>query len=166
MAALFAAVGTALGATGTAAVGTGLAASASAAGTILQAGSAVAQGRAVRSAAEFEARQMEDRANAERATASREAAEQSRRADLVISRARAVGAANGGGQDFDLIGDLAAEGDLRSRMAIWEGEEAARSYETSAAAARFDGNQRARAARTRAASTLLSGSYSLLDKYG
>ncbi len=135
-------------------------------GTALSAVSQVQAGNAQQAAAEFQARQLEQQATAERAAASVEAGERRQETMLLMSRARAVGAASGGGIDFFGLGDLAEEGARRERMAVWQGEERAKGRSAQAAASRFEGQQMARAGRIGAFSTALSGGASFLEKYG
>lgn len=135
-------------------------------GTILSTVGQIQAGNVQKSAANFQAAQLEQQADTERATAQRRASEQRRQKDFAISRARAVGAASGGGVDFEMIGDLEEEGELRAGYAIWEGEERAKGRQMQASAARLEGSQSKKASRFKAGRTLLSGGSSFLEKYG
>lgn len=126
----------------------------------------IAQGREADRAAQFEAEQLEKNAKAARATASREAKEEHRQKRLAMSRARAIGAASGSDRDFDLEGDIEAEGQYRALSAIFEGEEAAKGRITQAKARRYDGKVAKRAGFMSAGGSLLGTGASLLEKYG
>lgn len=123
-------------------------------------------GAAEQQAANFQAAQLTQQAQAERASSQAEAQEERRQKELRISRARAVAAASGGGQDFDLLGDLEEDGELRALTALWEGEERARGRKLQAASARQTGRNRKRASIFKTGSTLLQGGASFLDNYG
>lgn len=135
-------------------------------GTILSTAGQISAGDSANTVAQWEAEQIDDRAKAETAAGSREAAERAKEARLVQSRARAVGAASGGGVDYDLIGDLEEEGAYRAGIAIWESEERAKGLRTQADARRVEGGLQRSAGRTRGAATLLGGANSLMEKYG
>lgn len=137
-----------------AAVGTAV----SAAGTISAGNSAAALG-------EWQAKQLVEKGKAEKAAASVEAENLAKQKRLVASRAQAVGAASGGGQDINLLGQIEEEGTLRSLMAIWRGEEAAKGRKIQAAAARFEGKAKKKASYLDAAGTLLSGGSTFYDNY-
>lgn len=134
-------------------------------GTVLSAVGAAQQGRAQQSASNYQAAQLEAAGLTERATAQRTALEQKRQGELAISRARAVAAASGGGQDIPLLGRIEEDSALRQQTAIWEGDEAAKGRRMQAGAARYEGSQYARAGVLRAGTTLLSGGASFWDKY-
>lgn len=134
-------------------------------GTILGALGAVQQGNASNAAASYEAKQLDAQAMTERASGQRAAIEETRQAELVQSRARAVGAASGGGVDAALAGAIAQEGKYRSLVSMWEGEERAVGREAQAAATRFDGAQQKKAGQINAFTTLLDGGSSLFAKY-
>lgn len=128
---------------------------------------AIQSGKAQQASSEYQAAQLEAAAKTERATAQREAKEERRQASLLQSRARAVGANSGGGIDFELAGDIEADGEYRALTALWEGEEAAKGREAQAAASRFEGRQAKRAGLLRAGGTILGGAgRSFLEKYG
>lgn len=134
-------------------------------GTILSTVGAIQQGNAAQASANYQAQQLDAQAKTERAVAQRQANEERRQKELVISRARAVGAASGGGQDYDLLGDLEEEGEYRAATAMWEGEEAAKGRTNQANAARFEGKQAKKASRFKAAGTILGGATSFYDRF-
>ena len=132
-------------------------------------------------AAEYEARQAEYLANKAKAISHMEAFEQRRIAALLASRTLALAAGSGAGASdptvVGLLGEIYAEGAYRSALAMYEGEEEARSYTVAAQARRLSGKSAASAALTEGRntakasnlsmySTLLSGGSSFLDKYG
>lgn len=149
----------------TAIKGAGLSTILSAAGSAVGAIGAIQGGKAQQASANYQAAQLEAAGKTERAIAQREAEEDRRQARLMQSRARAVGAASGGGIDLELAGDIAAEGEYRALTSLWEGEEAAKGRKAQAAAARFEGKQAKKAGYLTAGKTLLSGGSSLFEKY-
>ena len=123
--------------------------------------------------------QRESVAGQERANSQRKAIEAGRQKRLTLSRASTVSAASGGaGDDVGLINTLAdieQEGEYNSSVALYEGEERARSLETGAAINRYEGSQALAAGNSAkkssflaAGSTILKGasdSVSMYDKY-
>lgn len=149
----------------------------SVAGGVQASKAAKRQGKADQAAAEYEAEQ--NRVNAIQAVASaqRAAMEERRQGELVQSRAIALMAASGGGVsdpgNVVLLSRNAGEIAYRSAVALYEGEDRARSMNMSAesatysgAMARRAGNDRARAYQTKAFGDLLSGGNSLYQRYG
>lgn len=139
----------------------------SVASTALNAGGSLYQGNQAKKAADSEARQIEYRAGQERAASQRQAEEQRRQARLAMSRAQAV--AGGGGSDqtvVDLIGDMAAEGELRALTSIYEGDDRAFGLEQQAAARRREGKAARTAGYINAVSSVLRGGQSMFKKYG
>ena len=147
----------------TAIKGAGLSTILSAAGAGIGAVGAIQGGNAQDAAAQYQAIQLEASGKAERAASQREAEDRQRQARLAQSRAQAVGAASGGGIDFDLEGDLAAEGEYQSLTALWEGEEAAKGRKAQAGASRFEGKAAKGAGYLKGASKAFSGAASLYD---
>lgn len=136
------------------------------AGTGLQAVSQFQQGRAASEALEFEARQREQQAIAEEAAAQQEAIEERRQARFLASRARAVGAASGGGVDLENEAEIAGEGERRAGLALWGGSERARDQRNRAQTNRFEAQQRRRAGTIGAVRTILSGGTTFYERYG
>ncbi len=149
------------------------------------------EGRLAQAAADARALQLEQQAGQERAQSQRAAEEQRRRLDRAQSSLQARAAASGAGAldptVLDIAGELEEEGEYRALAALYEGEEAGRGLEYSAALERLSGQgaaysaaTRSRAtrrgaglARTRGITTALSGlgsaagsTATLLDKYG
>ena len=132
-------------------------------GTLLSAKAQKQQGKAAEAqaqqvsqnemvAAEYEARQAEYLANQTRGIAQKEAFEQRRLAVLMASKALATAAGSGAGTSdptvVDLLGNIYAEGAYRSALALYEGEEQARSYTIAAQSRRLSGKSAASAALT------------------
>lgn len=133
-----------------------------------------------RTMANFEAKQADYLANQSQAVAQKEAAEQRRIAVLVASKTLAYAAASGASASdpsvVDILSGIYAEGAYRSALALYEGEEQARSYKVAAAARRasgqsaasaalFEGASTQRASQMSMFSTLLSGAGSLFDSF-
>lgn len=137
----------------------------SATGAGIAAAGASAAGKSRQAAMEYQADQLEAAGKADEASASQEAMEQARQTRLMQSRARAVGAASGGGIDLDLAGDIEEDGEYRKLTALWEGKEAAAGRRAQANASRFEGKQYRQAGKLKAANTILGGGTSLYEKY-
>lgn len=146
--------------------GLGLTLAAQIGGTILSAAGAIKQGRDAQKVAEYNAAMLERQGKAEQAAKIQEAKQARREKELMLSRARAVGAASGGGIDIDLMGDIEEEGVLNEKLLLWQGEERRKGRSGQAAATRFEGAAQKSASVFKAGSTLLSGGYSFLDNYG
>ena len=128
---------------------------------------AINAGNAANASAEYQALQLEAAGKSENAAAQRQAEEDRRQKDFVLSRARAVGAASGGGQDINLMGAIEEEGELRALTSLWEGEEAAKGRKMQAEAARFEGQQMKTAGYVKGFSTILSSAgQSFAEKFG
>ncbi len=163
-----------------------LAAAAMVISTVASAAGSIMSGNAEASASRFQARQMNQQADQERAASQRVALEQRRQAGLAISRANAVGAASGaGGTDIENIeADLAGEGEYNALSALYQGEERARGLQMGAGARLYEGANAKRAGLMGAGTGILKGAgdiyksgsmksdtimdsgTSLLDKYG
>lgn len=98
---------------------------------------------------EFEAMQADYLAKQAIAFSHKEAFEQRRAAGLLSSRALAIAAASGAGASdqtvVQLISEVNAEGAYRSALAMYEGEESARSYTVAGLARRLSGESSASA---------------------
>lgn len=164
MATLIATLGTVIGGAGVG--GSTLGTLLSLGGTALSAVSSIQAGNAQAAAANFQARQQEQAAKTERASSQREAIEDRRQGRLLMSRARAAGAASGGGIDFEGMGAIMSEAERRALTSLWGGEERAKGRETDAAATRFEGQQQRKASRIEGFGTLLTQGASWLDNYG
>jgi hypothetical protein len=140
------------------------------AGTLVKAVGQFQAGIAANSQAKLEAKQMEIAAGQERAASQRAAFEERRQSRIVLSNAQAAAAASGAGTTdpsvLNITSSLAGEGEYRALTRMYEGEQSARNYETSAGFRRYEGKQAARAGRIGAMTTLLEGGSSLYQRYG
>ena len=167
-------------------------AAASVAGTLMSAKAQKQQGKeAVKQAeetsknelisAEYEARQADYLAGQSRAASHRNAFEERRMAALMASKTLAIAAGSGAGASdqnvVSILNQIYMEGAYRSALAMYEGEEQARSYEvqaqsrrlsgkSAASAALSEGKSASRAAGINATGTLLAGASSFASKYG
>lgn len=132
-------------------------------GGILSGVAAISKGNTAGAVAEYEAAQLEAVAKTEVAVSQREAAEERRQKDFIMSRARAVAAASGGGQDVRLMGAIEEEGDLRAMLKLWKGVDGAKGRKAQAAAARVQADQMRAAGIIGGFSTILSGAASFAD---
>lgn len=138
----------------------------SAGGTLLSTAGAIQAAKSQSEMANYQAALADKRAKEERGLATKRSAEFRRRGRILASRARAVGAASGGGVDYEGIADIEAESELRAMNAIWEGDARATDLELQGREARTRGKARRRAGYTQAGATLLGGGTNLMDKYG
>lgn len=140
------------------------------ASTALSAVGQLQQGEAAQASANFAATQQEQQAGQDRASAQRVAIERRRQSRILQSRALAAAGASGAGvSDPTVVNELAdidRVGEFNALTAIFEGEESARGREMSAASSRSSGAAAARAARTQAFGTALSGATSFYERYG
>lgn len=124
----------------------------SGAGSLIQAFGNVEAGRTARAAgemakmrADFVAWQAEEQGKTVIAAGQRQALEEKRKADLLVSRAKAIAASSGGGVSDPTIVNLLArtkgEGVYRASVALYEGEAKARQLRFQAAAARLSGSE-------------------------
>lgn len=97
----------------------------------------------IRDQSEYAARSQEVQAGQERATAQREAMMKRRERDLVMSRARAVGASSSGDTldptALNLTGDLYETGEMNGLNALWSGDSLATTLESKAGLTRYEG---------------------------
>jgi hypothetical protein len=84
-----------------------------------------------------QAQQQRVAAGQEQAASQRQAIEAKRKGDILASRARAVMAASGGGVDEKLVASLIGEGDYGKDMALYQGDERARTLNNRAAVTDF-----------------------------
>ena len=145
---------------GTAAAGTAVAGTAAAAGTAFTAanmvgaattlmglGGAMMQGRAAKDAAKAEQAQLDYSAGQAEASSQREAIEERRKADLLISRGIAVGAASGAGMSgiSGILEGIAGRGEEAAGAASYEGTEKAKEMRYRGAVGVTSARQSARA---------------------
>ncbi len=128
-------------------------------------------------ASQFEAEQYLINAGQTVASSQLQAAEARRQAGLVESRILAVAAAGGGGASdptiINLISKTSARGAYNSAVALYQGEDQARSMRMAAAAKNYEGAMAEEAGylkdqsyRSAAGMAVLKGAGSLFNKYG
>jgi hypothetical protein len=139
-------------------------------GTAVSAVGAIQQGQAADSAAQSQALQLEQKAGQDRAVAQMRAREQKRQAELLSSRATTLTAAGSGDTSEvgtqDILSGIAGEGQYRSMLELYEGEERAKGNEFGATTARQEGKAAKKAGYMSAIGTVLSGASSMSDSYG
>lgn len=146
-------------------------------GSLAEGDAAEEWGRMRQQAAQVEAAQMETAAGQAQAVAQRNADEEHRKADLVMSRALAVAAASGGGASdptvTNIISRIAGEGTYRGMMALYAGEEEARDMRNRARAtrysgevSRYEGEQMKRASKLSAIKTAITGAAGMYERFG
>lgn len=114
-------------------------------GSLVSAGGTIASGVAAKNAADFEAQQMEMKAQEERAAAQREAQEKKREGALVMSRQQALAAASGAGAGLDaptivkLMTGTASQTEYNAGSVLYGGESRARGLVDSAKGRRLSG---------------------------
>lgn len=131
---------------------------------------AAAEGRAIQAGKESEAQQMLVNAGQARATSQRKALGQKKQTSRIQSALQARAAASGGGAldptVMDLVGDIAQEGDYRRRVALYEGDDATRTYQSAANLRRWEGEQAVRAGEIKRRSANMSAGATLLSGIG
>ena len=118
-----------------------------------QADLATRQGVVQKQEADYRAAQGKTLAGQNRASAQRAAIEQKRRGDLAQSSAVAKAASGGGsvGDFYTTIAGIGAESEYAKLASLFEGEDAARGYESQAALDAYSGDEAVRAAKYTAA---------------
>jgi hypothetical protein len=141
----------------------------SAAGAGVSALGTIAAGNHAKASAEFQAKQMEQQANEERAATQREQMAIRRRAEQAQSRLQAVSARSGLGTldptVMELAGDIEAEGAYQRGMAGYAGTTRAQNMELGAQSAIMQGRAAQSASRLDAFGTILGSAASIYDKY-
>lgn len=143
---------------------------ASVGGSVLSGIGQIQAGKAANVSADFQAKQMEQRAGQERASSQRVAIEERRRAAIAGSNAQAAAAASGGGATdptvLNIQGGIAGQGEYNALSALFEGEEKGRGLELQATSARMEGKQAKRAGMVSGISTIIGGAgNALMAKY-
>lgn len=112
-------------------------------GMLLQSTAARLSGHRRRVEAEFEAKQMEVNAGQVVAASQRDAIEVQRQSDLIESRARAVAASSGGSltdtTTINQIARLSSMGAYQKAVALYQGEDKARTMRFAAETKRYEG---------------------------
>lgn len=126
---------------------------------------------------QFSAQQLTVNAGQSIAASQRVAADVNLSTTLTLSHARAMAAASGAGATdptvVNLVANLAGQGAYKANLALYEGEDKARSLRMQAAADTYQasldieaGNDKGSAFDTQAKSSLINGGASLFSKYG
>jgi hypothetical protein len=138
--------------------------------TALQVAGTIAQGNSQRSAADYQAAQLNQQAGQTRATAQRQAIDDRRKATLVMEQGQARAAASGAGATDPTVtaleDNVAGQGEYNALAHIYSGEERARGAETEATTKQFEGEQAFKSSQIKAGTTLLSSGSTLASKYG
>lgn len=131
------------------------------ASAVVSAIGAIQQGKAAKDAANYNAAIAEQNAAISRSNAAAEAGQIDRENYLRLGAIRAAqghtGGVSGEGSVLDVLGDVAAQGELEKQQALYQGELAARGYSNTAALDRFSGKAAQRASYFKAGSELLAG---------
>lgn len=140
------------------------------ASAVVGAASAVQQGRAAKAAGEYNAAINEQNATISRDEARRLALQHDREMYLRLGAIKAAqgksGGAAGEGSVLDVLGDVAAQGELERQHILYRGELKARGYQNTAALDEFSGRQALNASYLRAGSELLEGGSRAYSGYG
>lgn len=140
-----------------------------AASAVVSAVSAIRQGNAAEAAANFNANVQEQNAAASRAQARQQAQQIDRENYLRLGAIRAAQGKSGGeagqGSVLDVLGDVAAQGELDKQNAIYSGEMAARGYTNTANLDRESGSTASTNGYFKAGTELLSGGASAYTSY-
>jgi aspartokinase len=139
-------------------------------GTLVAAKGAAEAGAEQQRAREYEAKQREMQAQESRAASQRQALEKDRASRLAQSTLQSRAAASGAGAtDETVLGlgeDIAGRGEYQRLMEMYTGENRARGLDDAAMGLRMTGAAEAKAGRTRATGTLLSGLGSFGESLG
>lgn len=140
-----------------------------AASAVVSAVSAIRQGSAAEAAANFNATVQEQNAAAARAQAKQQAQQIDRENYLRLGAIRAAQGKSGGeagqGSVLDVLGDVAAQGELEKQNAIYSGEMAARGYTNTANLDRVSGSTASTNSYFKAGTELLSGGANAYTSY-
>lgn len=139
------------------------------AGTVVSAIGAIQQGQAAKSAAEFEADQLQKKAMTERAAGQRQMEGEQRKKRLALSSLQARAAAGGGGADDPTVALLAEgieeEGTLQALERYWIADNRAAGFQDQAKATLMTGKAKANQGYMTAFGGILSGGVSAFEKY-
>ncbi len=141
-----------------------------AASTVLGVAASVQQGKRQEQIMELQAREREADADAAQAEAQREANIERRKAKNLMSRARAIAGASGGGSSdptvTNILASIDTQGEVNALNALYSGNTIARGLRTGAGISRSEGRDARDASYINAASTSLSKGTSWYEKYG
>ncbi len=140
------------------------------AGAAMSAIGAIQQGKAAKAAADFNVKVGEQNAAISRQNAADQARQQERETYMRLGAVRAAQGASGGaageGSVLDVIGDVAAQGELEKQQIIYRGELAARGYQNTATLDAFSGETAQKSSYWKAGAELLSGASKAYSSYG
>lgn len=140
-----------------------------AAAAVVGAVSAIQQGKAAKSAANFNAAIADQNAQISRADAAAQAQQIDRENYMRLGAIRAAqgksGGAAGEGSVLDVLGDAAAQGELDKQYAIYQGEQRARGYTNTASLDRYSGRNAQTAGYMKAGTELLGGGAKAYSSY-
>lgn len=127
-------------------------------GAAVSAYGAIQQGQATKKAAQFNATVANQNAEAARAQARAQQAQEQRTTFLRLGAIRAQAGASGGteGSALDVLGDVAAQGEIQRQQIGFRGELEARGFKNTAALDLFQGKNAAKVANISAAGTVIS----------
>jgi hypothetical protein len=138
-------------------------------GTGVSAIGTIAAGAQAKTAADYQAEQLDQQAKEETAAAQREALQAKKERDFALSRQQAVAGASGlGALDetvVNLAGDIAQQGALNEGMIRYGGEERAKGRRAQAVSARLEGQAKQTGSYFSAAGTLMDGIGSFSDDW-
>ncbi|NSY17266.1 hypothetical protein [Neorhizobium sp. AL 9.2.2] len=138
-----------------------LAAGASAIGTGISAIGQIQSGKQQDAMAQYQADQMEQQAKDKMAVASRDAEQEGKKKDALLSRQVALAANSGGGVQnqsvLKILEDTEAAGQYNVSTAIYNGQQEAAGLRSQAEATRMEGRAASSGAALGAAGTLISG---------
>ena len=139
------------------------------ASAVIGVGSTLMAGKQQNDLAKFEALQMDQAADAERAVSQRQAQEERKRSKYLQSRATSLAAASGAGASDptieNIVAGLDSEGEYRALTALYNGEQQAQGLELGSKVRRIEGKNARQSGRYRAGNTLMSSGSSLYDRY-
>lgn len=128
---------------------------------------AIQQGRAAKAASEFNATVAAQNADIARQNAQDRATQIERENYLRLGAIRASAGKSGGvaneGSVLDVLGDVAAQGELERQQALYEGELQARGFMNTSTLDTFSGQNAQRSSYFKAGSELLAGGASVYD---
>lgn len=131
--------------------------------------SAINQGNAAKSAADYNAQINAQNAQIARNDAAAQAAQQDRlnllRIGSIHAAQGAAGGAAGSGSVLDVLGDVAAQGELEKQNIIYQGEQRARGYSNTANLDTFSGKAAQTAGYMKAGTELIGGAASSYKAY-
>lgn len=140
-----------------------------AASAVVSAVSSIQQGKAAKAASDYNATISMQNAEISRSNARAEAGQISRENYLRLGAIRAAAGRNGGvsgeGSVLDVLGDVAAQGELEKQQALYQGDLAARGYTNTATLDRFSGKNAQRAGYMKAGTDLLGGAANTYTSY-